>query len=424
MSTLSQLRDRVLTQIQAASGWIEPLVVTASDIQLATGTPNLRVRVQLLLQDTNVRWSSDDVDEAIRLALEEYSDKQPYHAIATVTVTSASREVDISGIPGVLRVEKVWWDYDSGSPGYPPNWRQFEVWPGGILYIDDDDTPEPNDVMRIWYTSMHTVNGLDGATSTTVPVDDVPAIIHLAAAFAAQARAVELAETLTVDDDVVSRLTAWAEDQRKHARYAMREDLPAWQRRASAFNQSDVDEAIRWALGRINEVAPNLKNTTITLPSAGREVSISAITDYLDIVKVWFPYNATDPTYPPNWCDFELWPGDVLFLQTSAEPQPGEVARVFYTTLHTINGLDSQTTTLSPAHEELIIVGASGFATQERGLEEEGYYTNTRLRFWSEARLAEFEAALHRLARRNAAKASGIAPSHSLDRWDQEWAWW
>ena len=82
MSTLSQLRDRIRTQVQAATGWIEPLLVAPSTIQLASQTPNLRDRVKAVLQDASAdRWSTDDLDEAIRRTLELYSDRNPHQAI-------------------------------------------------------------------------------------------------------------------------------------------------------------------------------------------------------------------------------------------------------------------------------------------------------------------------------------------------------
>ena len=137
-ATLNGMRDRVRDQIEAATGRTEPLAVTASSIQLSTGSPNLRDRVESLLQDSgNTRWSTDDTDEAIRRALEVYSQYSPQHAIGTIALSAAGREIDISSLTGLVRVEKVWWDYDSTTPGYPPNWRQFEVWPRSILYIDD-----------------------------------------------------------------------------------------------------------------------------------------------------------------------------------------------------------------------------------------------------------------------------------------------
>jgi len=418
--TLNDLRDRILTQIQNASGFTEPEVVTASSIQLVTGTPNIRDRVESRLQDSgNVRWATDDTDEAIRTALAFYSRQNPARAITTKTVTAASREVDISAITGLIRVEKVWWDYDSTTPGYPPNWRQFSVWPGAILYIDDREQPAVGDVIRIWYTKAQTLNGLDSATATTIPIEDVDVIVTGGAHFAARARAIELAEQATVDKSVVDRLKEWAEEEGKAFRYGVAQKPPAWQRYAYAYSQEDIDEGVRWALGRLNEVYPIRNETSLTLAADGREIDISSITSYVDIARVWWDYDQADPVYPPEWRDFELWPGDVLFIKDGDEPQTGDVARVFYTALRAINGLDgASTTTVPDQYETLLVTGSSGFVAQERVQEQPGYTVPTKIREWAEARTREFERGLSALSRRQGARYSGIAALPALDRWD------
>ncbi len=426
-ATLNSIRDRIRTQIESASGFTEPLVVTASSIQLSSGTPNMRGLVQSKLQDSGAtRWSTDDIDDAIRSALALYSDRNPNHAITTVTLSANGREIDISSITDLVRVEKVWWDYDSSSPGYPPNYRQFEVWPGAVLYIDDRDEPQSGDVVRIWYTKNHTINGLDSATATTIYKGDEEYIAQGAAYFAARARAAELAETLTVDDDVVKRLLDWAQEEGKAFRYWINQKPPAWQRYAYAYGQDDIDEAIRWALHRITEVMPDRTITTVTLSAAGREIDISSITDYIQIQKVWWDYDSSDPQHPPNFRDFELWPGDILYIKDNDEPAAGEVVRIWYTRLHSINGLDSaSTTTLPDDCETLLVTGAAGYAAQERVQEQPGRQVPVKLREWAEARLSEFERGLTALARRQAARYSGIAPGPTLDRWeDDNSGWW
>ena len=424
--TLNDLRDRIRTQVEAAWGFTEPLAVTASSIQLATGTPNLRDRVEARLQDSgNSRWSTDDTDEAIRTALEEYGQFQPYETVGTVALSADGREIDISSLTGLLRVERVWWDYDSSDPGYPPNWRQFEVWPGSILYIDDREEPSSGDTVRVWYTKMHTVKGLDGATATTVPEEDLGSIVTGAAYHAARARAIELSESLTVDRDVVDRLEAWADEQGKAWRYQIRRRPPAWQRRAYAYDQGDLDEAIRWALHRYNEVLPDQTVTTVDLSAAGREVDISAITDDLEVLRVWWDYDSSDPAHPPHWRTFQVWPGDILYIDDPDEPQSGDTVRIWYTRMHTINGLDSATATTLPADAEtLIVTGAAGVATQERQLEEASRYVPRKLREWAEARLREFERGLSAAVRRRAARHSGVAAMGTLDRWDDGSGWW
>ena len=125
---------------------------------------------------------------------------------APLAVSSPSREVDISAIPGLLRVEKVWWDYDESAPGYPPNWRQFEVWPGAILYIDDSDVPTAGDVVRIWYKRLRTINGLDSATATTLPAQDEALIVAGGAGFVTQERVQEQPQRT-----VPRKLREWAD---------------------------------------------------------------------------------------------------------------------------------------------------------------------------------------------------------------------
>jgi hypothetical protein len=424
-ATLNTVRDRVRTAVEAASGQTEPLIVTASSVELTTATTGLRDRVESRLQDSgNTRWSTDDTDEAIRTALDEYSQQQPHHAIGTITLAADGREISLSSLTGLIRVEKVWWDYDSSTPGYPPNWRQFEVWPGAILYVDDRDEPSSGDVVRVWYTKMHTVKGLDSATATTVPAEDISTLVTGAAYHAARTRAIELSEELNVDNQVVARLNAWADDEGRTWRYQMSQKPPAWQRRASAYDQGDIDEAIRWAVHRYSAISPEQVISDVTLSADGREVDISGITDYIQIVRAWWDYDSSDPGYPPGWRDFELWPGDILFIKDGAEPASGDVVRVWYTRIHSLSGLDSASATSLPDDAiNLIVVGACGYVAEERVQDEAARSIPRKLREWAESRLREFERGLAAVARRNAARASGIAAMAPLDRWDRGGAW-
>lgn len=383
-------------------------------------TTSLRSRVQARLQDSGAsRWSTDDLDEAIRTALQQYTLKSPAHAIGTVELAAAGREIDVSSLTGLLRVEKVWWDYDSETPGYPPNWRQFEVWPGAILYIDDPEEPASGETIRVWYTKSHTVNGLDSANATTVPEEDIEIIVTGAAYFAAQQRALELAESLNVDKDVVARIREWADDQGKNFRYNVNLKPPAWQRYAYAYDQDDIDEAIRWAMQRYDEVHPDEAIATLTLEADGREVDISSIAGYLEITRAWWNYDSSSPSYPPDWRDFELWPGDILFVKDGDEPAAGDVVRVWYTQPHTLYGLDSATATTIPADAEtLIVTGAAGFAAEERVQEQPQSYVPRKLRDWAENRIREFERGLKLVGRRQAARHSGVASGPVLDRFD------
>jgi len=235
-------------------------------------------------------------------------------------------------------------------------------------------------------------------------------------------RSVELAEDLYAHNDVVADLRKYADEQGRNFRYQAQMELRAYVRRAKAYPQEDIDEAVRWALHRITEVKPHRAITTVTLSADGREVDISSI-DYLDIERVWLDYDASDPDWRPDWADFQVWPGDVLFIDESIEPDSGDVLRIFHTTEQTISGLDSATATTLPDRDvTTLIVGATGYCAQERVQEKETYWGNRDLRDWADARLKEFELALERLGRREGIKHSGIARTGRLDRWDDDWS--
>lgn len=411
-ATLTTLRARVLTQITGARQGTDWTPVTASSAALAA----LRDRIELILQDTgNATWATDDLDEALTHALEQYSRRRPNHAIGTITLSADGREISLSTLTGLIRVEKVWCPYDSTDPSHPPNWVHFEVWPGSILYINDPTEPADTEKVRVWYTVEHTIKDLASATATTIPTDDESFILHGAAAFAARFRAIQQSELANVDDKVYERLMDWAKK-------AMSEFTEGLRRRYSRgalfdFDQDDLDEAIRWALHRYNEVYPDQTITTVTLSADGREVSISSITDYHQVLRVWWPYDSTAPQHPPRWRDFELWPGAILFINDPNEPQTSDVVRVWYTRLHTINGLDSATvTTLATDHDNLIVTGAAGFAAQERIQDESSRRVPRKLAEFASKRLAEFERGLKRLAKEDATRYSGIAQGPTLDR--------
>ena len=173
---------------------------------------SLRTRVENSLQDAaNAKWTAEQIDEAITQALQHYSQINPALTIGTVALSAAGREIDISTLTGLLDVLRVWWDYDSSDPSYPPNWRDFEVWPGDLLYIKDPAEPQSGDVVRVWYARPQTLNGLSAATATTFPPTHERIIIQGAVAFALIARAAGRSEKVNTDTEMSQKLLAIAE---------------------------------------------------------------------------------------------------------------------------------------------------------------------------------------------------------------------
>jgi hypothetical protein len=212
----------------------------ASDHDLGS----LTNRVESFLEDsTNTKWSTAELEAAIRLAIYVYSDYFPRRAITTVDLTAAGREIDISGID-YRTIERVWWDYDSSDPDHPPHWRDFEVWPGDLLYVNDPEEPASGDTLRIWYTTNHTLDELDSATATTIPNRHAEIIAIGAAGFAAHTRVATLSEQANVNEWAPRNLGEWATAQLQ-TYYQRLQHLAAQQatQRAGLANLAALD---RW----------------------------------------------------------------------------------------------------------------------------------------------------------------------------------
>ncbi len=172
---------------------------------------SLRDRVEQTLHDTgNATWSTAELDEAIRHALDTYTQVAPYRAITTLTLAAAGREVDVSSLSNLISVVRVWWEYTSTAPEYPPQWREFEQWAGPILWINAGDEPAAGDVVRVFYTARHTLNGLDGAGVTTLPDEHISLVVTGAAAQAARSHAVSISGIVNVDGWTPRRFLDWA----------------------------------------------------------------------------------------------------------------------------------------------------------------------------------------------------------------------
>ena len=180
---------------------------------MTTTITTLRDRLEQTLQDTgNIKWTTTNLDEAIRQALAAYSEHLPHRAITSVTLSSTGREIDISTVT-YRDIERVWWDYDASDPDHPPHWRTFELWPGDILFVNDADEPQSGDKVRIWYTADHTITDLDTATATTLPTRHESLIVQGASGFAAAARRVTILEQVNLNEWAPRNLREWAELQ-------------------------------------------------------------------------------------------------------------------------------------------------------------------------------------------------------------------
>jgi len=181
-----------------------------------TALAGIRDRVEQLLLDTaNAIFTTGVIDEGIRQALDEYNFVNPLKLETSITLAAAGREISLSTLTNLLRVEEVWWPWVSTVETWPPNRvRGFRVyWDDGVPYlfldIEEGDQPQSGEKVRVWYTARHSIQDLDSAAATTLPLEHESRIVIGAAGHAAMSRALDLVEIAGTDLYQVGLLGSW-----------------------------------------------------------------------------------------------------------------------------------------------------------------------------------------------------------------------
>ena len=161
-----------------------------------------RIAILALLTDAgNAIFSNDMVDQALRWALAEYSNRRPLIRTYQYSVDSTT---GIHNLPTdfvtkhITKVELYDADPDSiiqlGFYAY----KRDEQW-----IINTNYQVEAGEVLQVSYTDIHTVDNLDAAAGTTIPIEDEP-ILHIGAAGrAALLRSLDRVESINMNADTV-----------------------------------------------------------------------------------------------------------------------------------------------------------------------------------------------------------------------------
>ncbi|MEA3408374.1 MAG: hypothetical protein U9R48_09905 [Chloroflexota bacterium] len=173
----------------------------------------------------------------------------------------------------------------------------------------------------------------------------------------------------------------------------------------ATWSAEEIAQQIRRALQLYNEVAPRRLAGTLDTVAGQREYDLSSLPNLADVVDVHYPYDVTDPPYPPHRAPWRLLDASTLYLEVAVAPSgaAGETIRVFYTAPHTIDGLDGASATTLPAWgEHLVVLGATAYCVQQRAQAVTGTVTVSertpdQLAAWAEARRAAFRRELARL---------------------------
>ena len=175
-------------------------------------------------------------------------------------------------------------------------------------------------------------------------------------------------------------------------RIRVRQDLRDLEEADYRWSDAELDRHIGHSVRELGLAVPLEARTALTTSAGSRELSIGSLTDLVAIEAVEYPADA----YPPAHVPFKLW-GDTLTLLVDSPPSGGERVNVYYGRLHTLNATSS---TIPASLEELVAIGAEGYAA----LEWASFATNRvnvggadvwrHFRDWGGQRLASFRKGL------------------------------
>ena len=171
------------------------------------------------------------------------------------------------------------------------------------------------------------------------------------------------------------------------------------------WTDDELDRHIAHAVKEFSEAIPYEQKATEATTSGSRELDISSLSDRIMVEAVEYPVGK----FPKRYQRFALW-GDTLTILGDEVPD-GSNADIYYGKLHT---LDATGSTLPAKFEDLIAIGAEGYAAIEWAV----YATNrvnvgggivpSEFLNWGRDKLRHFKTELKRLGRRNRIRLNSL----------------
>jgi len=160
-----------------------------------------------------------------------------------------------------------------------------------------------------------------------------------------------------------------------------------------------MDRHIAHAVKDFSEAIPLEQKATKATTSGSRELDISSLSGKVVVEAVEYPVDR----FPRRYQRFSLW-GDT-------EVPDGANAYIYYGKLHT---LDTEGSTIPQQFEELVALGAEGYAAVEwavyatNRVNVGGSATTSEFLRWGREKLRQFKVELRRLGRRHRVRVSSL----------------
>jgi hypothetical protein len=177
-------------------------------------------------------------------------------------------------------------------------------------------------------------------------------------------------------------------------RARVREDLQDTDSQNYRWTDDEVDGAIDRVVTEYSLHAPIEQQDDIATTDGDTELDISSLTGLLEIESVEFPIGQT-PKYLQRT---EYWAGK-LYMEDEGD---GEDARVRWLKKHT---LDAEGTTIPEDHEEIIVLGATGYLVMSAAAYTvdrasiAGRHATINYEAWGKERLDHYDRKLKAIAR-------------------------
>jgi len=177
-------------------------------------------------------------------------------------------------------------------------------------------------------------------------------------------------------------------------RARVREDLQDTDSQNYRWTDDEVDGAITRVVIEYSLHAPIEQQDDIATTDGDTELDISSLSGLLEIESVEFPIG-----YKPKYFQrTEYWAGH-LYMQDEGN---GNDARVKWLKKHT---LDAQSTTIPAEHEEIIVLGATGYLAMSASAYTvdrasiAGRHATINFKAWGKERLDRYDKKLKAIAR-------------------------
>jgi len=173
----------------------------------------------------------------------------------------------------------------------------------------------------------------------------------------------------------------------------VREDLMDTDPATQLWADAEIENMIQRVVGEYSLRAPIEQQDDVATTIADREIDISALTDLIKVVSVEWPSAQT----PPFYQRFQYWAGHL----TIPVDGDGTDAVIRWLKRHELTAL---ATTIPEEHQELVILGATGYLAMSISVHTvdratiSGEKATINYRDWGKERLQRYEARLKAIA--------------------------